>query len=528
MFRAFVPGRLRPWIYVCIAVTFQCSGGLYLGTLGQMMGTTSLMREDLLMCLYANLAGMAVYFPLLFRMKFRFTNKTLLCASATGVLLCNLVAPNVGFLPLLWAVCFVEGMCKIQGTFECMSNIQLWITPRRDFTVFFPVLHIVILGSMQLSDLAATWLMYHYRWEHMHLFVCGLMLVDLLVLTVCTRHFRTFKKMRLVGIDWLGALLWALLLLQVAFLLNYGDYYDWWASPVMRQLALAATVTLVVCVGRMRSIRHPYLEPQMWTYRHLLPIFLLITAVEVLLATEHVLEEAFLGEVMHYGAATSVRLDWPVLAGCLAGCLFACWWMHVRRLPYVRLIVVGLAGVGGYLLGLYFIISKDIALSQLYVPMACRGFGYAVLSVVFMTCLEEVMSFQHFFQALSVFNMLHMVVGGVMGAALYTQGLHYYVADNLARYGAAVDSVAVGTLPVGLPHYLETFMQAVTAVSIKQLYGWAAYACFALLLLFLLYDSPLRRDTKLMPAWQQVRRQVAASLPGRKRGRVMRLFRRLP
>ena len=87
---------------------------------------------------------------------------------------------------------------------------------------------------------------------------------------------------------------------------------------------------------------------------------------------------------------------------------------------------------------------------------------------------------------------------------------------------------AVGTLPVGLPHYLETFMQAVTAVSIKQLYGWAAYACFALLLLFLLYDSPLRRDTKLMPAWQQVRRQVAASLPGRKRGRVMRLFRRLP
>ena len=97
-----------------------------------------------------------------------------------------------------------------------------------------------------------------------------------------------------------------------------------------------------------------------------------------------------------------------------------------------------------------------------------------------------------------------------------------------SRYGAAVDSVAVGTLPVGLPHYLETFMQAVTAVSIKQLYGWAAYACFALLLLFLLYDSPLRRDTKLMPAWQQVRRQVAASLPGRKRGRVMRIFRRHP
>ena len=75
------------------------------------------MREDLLMCLYANLSGMAVYFPLLFRMKFRFTNRTLLCAAAAGVLVCNLLAPHIAFLPLLWLVCFVEGMCKIQGTF---------------------------------------------------------------------------------------------------------------------------------------------------------------------------------------------------------------------------------------------------------------------------------------------------------------------------------------------------------------------------------------------------------------------------
>ena len=79
MFRSFVPERIRPWMYVFIAFTFQFSGGLYLGTQNQMMGETPLMREDLLMCLYANLAGMAIYFPLLFRMKFRFTNKTLLC-----------------------------------------------------------------------------------------------------------------------------------------------------------------------------------------------------------------------------------------------------------------------------------------------------------------------------------------------------------------------------------------------------------------------------------------------------------------
>lgn len=101
MFRRFVPRRVQPWMYVFMAVTFQVSGGLYLGTLNQMVGETSWMREDLMMCQYANLAGMAIYFPLLFRMKFRFTNKTLLCWAAGGMLACNLLVPHITFLPLL-------------------------------------------------------------------------------------------------------------------------------------------------------------------------------------------------------------------------------------------------------------------------------------------------------------------------------------------------------------------------------------------------------------------------------------------
>lgn len=136
MMRSFVPRRLQPWLYVFMAVTFQLSGGLYMGTLSHMMGETTLMREDLQMCLYANLAGMAIYFPLLFRMKFRFTNKTLLAAAALTVLACNALVTCTTFLPLLWALCFIEGIGKIQGTSECMSTIQLWMTPRRDFTVF--------------------------------------------------------------------------------------------------------------------------------------------------------------------------------------------------------------------------------------------------------------------------------------------------------------------------------------------------------------------------------------------------------
>lgn len=390
--------------------------------------------------------------------------------------------------------------------------LQNDITPQRDFTAFFPVLHIVILGCMQLSTIITTALMHHYHWVWMHLLVSALMAVDLLIVRLCTRHFRIVRKMPLYGIDWLGALLWVALLLQVAYLFDYGEWYDWWYSPVMRRLAVTSVATLALCLWRMNTIRHPYIEPRMWSYRHLFPILILITLVEMLLATEHVLEGAFYEQTMHYDATVSVLVTRWVLVGVLAGCGFAYWWMHVRRMSYVRLLTVGIAALAAYLLGYYFTVSADIHVSQLYLPAACRGFAYAILSATFMVCLEEIMTFQHFFQALSVFNMLHMVVGGVIGAAIYTEAFTYYTADNMARYGAAVDSVAFTRAPFDMGAFMEGFAGRMIETSVKQVYGWAAYACIGLLLLFLLYDAPARRALKPIPMWRTVRSDVARSL----------------
>lgn len=136
--------------------------GVYLGALDGIRGTTNFMIEDVLFLLYATLAGMAVYFPMLFRMKFRFTNQQLLCSSAIVLGVCNVLTMYCQSMPILTVVCFIAGMAKIQGTFECMSNIQLWITPRRDFAVFFPVLHIILLTAIEGSGWLAAWFRHHF------------------------------------------------------------------------------------------------------------------------------------------------------------------------------------------------------------------------------------------------------------------------------------------------------------------------------------------------------------------------------
>ena len=348
MYHDFVPKWIRPWIYVVLAFCFQLSNGMYLGAMNNIVGEWGIMREDVQMCLYATLIGMALYFPVLFRMKFRFSNKLLLMMSAAVIVVCNILATFRMPLPLLWALCVVCGMAKIQGTFECMSNIQLWMTPKRDFGVFFPILHIILLSSIEVAGYLAAWFAFDMHWTYMHWLVMALMLVD-----------------------------------------------------------------------------------------------------------------------------------------------------------------------------------SNISIEQLRIPILWRGFSYAVLCISFMWCLHAIMSFEHFFQALSVFNVLHMFVGGLVGAALHGRGMKYYVADGFARCSGYVDSVRMSARAVDFPQMMNGIVEGFLAQSVKILFGWTLIAGLFFAALMLLWDIPMvRHQVKHIPAWPVVGMRVLRGVQRQRRLKRLRHLRR--
>ena len=78
MFNPWVPEKVRPWIYLLFAFLFQLSGGVYFSNMQHMMGSLSLMREDIQMVAMMGVVGVNMPFPFLFRFKLRFTNQQLL------------------------------------------------------------------------------------------------------------------------------------------------------------------------------------------------------------------------------------------------------------------------------------------------------------------------------------------------------------------------------------------------------------------------------------------------------------------
>ena len=68
----FVPRRLKPYLFIFFVLIIQFSGGIYLAAASDMVGSTALMTEDILMAGYASLIGLAINFTVMFRIKFRF------------------------------------------------------------------------------------------------------------------------------------------------------------------------------------------------------------------------------------------------------------------------------------------------------------------------------------------------------------------------------------------------------------------------------------------------------------------------
>ena len=511
MFREFVPNSLRPWLYVLTVFCFQFSCGVYLGALNEIRGTTGFMIEDLLMLLFANLAGMAVYFPLLFRMKFRFTNQQLLCGSAIVIGICNLITMHSTYMPLLLVVCFISGMAKLQGTFECMSNIQLWITPKRDFAVFFPVLHIILLTSIEGSGFLAEWFAYNFDWRLMHIFIVTCMCFVLLTqLLLCKPFCPMPNPLSLKGIDFTGGLLISLLMLTVSYILVYGDYLMWTDNPNICLLIGFSFILAALVMHRMTHVSNPYVSPKVFTYRNVILIWIVVAIAEILIGCENSLEEILYAEYFHYEDITKESLLLWAIPGFYIGIAIDLLWLKVFKFKVWKLLGIGFLCIAIYAYGFYSLTDLNIPIELLRLPLIFRGIAYAILSATLMWALDEMLhDLEHFFMGLCIFNILHMYLAGAAAYAIYTTLFSHYLTDDLARYGNYITLTRFDVMHTDFGNFMNEYVRSMIGVAVKQVYSWVIWGAVLTSAAFFILDIPaVRKQVHHIPSWPSVGARV--------------------
>ena len=505
MMKGWVPRCIQPWMYVLTAFCFQFSGGMYLGALDGIRGTTNFMIEDVLFLLYATLAGMAVYFPLLFRMKFRFTNQQLLCCSAIVLGVCNIITMHCQSMPVLAVVCFIAGMAKIQGTFECMSNIQLWITPKRDFAAFFPVLHIILLTAIEGSGWLAAWFGHHFTWQMMHVFTVGTMSFVLITQIICCRPFCPMpRRLSLKGIDFQGALLICAFMLVLSYIAVYGDYFMWLDSLRIRLATGVSFVIFAFMLYRLHYYRYPYVELSLFTHRNVVLILVVTFFAELAFGAEHTMEEILYSEVISLEELTKETQYMWALLGMYTGILLDLYWHKVRKWKIWKLFGIAFISIAFYGMLMYFTLDINANIEQYRLAIFLRGFAYAILSPALMWALNEsVPSLEQFFMSLFIFNVLHMYLAGAAGYGIYSTIFSHFMNENMMSYGQQLTLTHLDMAHFNLGEFIgNDFLHSMMMVTIKQVYGYVIWFALALAAIFLLCDIPaVRTNIRKVPRW---------------------------
>ena len=509
-FKDFVPHDVRFWALIIFACCFQLSGGVYLAGLNQIIGGKALTQEDVMMAAYASFIGLTVTFPLLFRVKFRFKSRNIIMTAATTIAVANIVIMTSNNLFVIVATSFVVGMCRLLGTFECLSTLQGKLAPNHDQTIFFCVLFCIILSAIQVSGLATIYIDFYYNWEYMHLFIASLMLCVVLAAFAMMKNIRLTDKFPLAGIDWMGFILWSVFLLSASYTLLYGKQLDWFHSAYIRTGAVTATLSFLLAVRRMLTAGQPYFSPDILSYKKMRTGLLLTMCMILLLATPTAVEGALTGAILHYHNISAISLNCVVLVGGITGSLIAYYTLVLRRIYYKWIIFWGFACLVAYQGMLYFLIDARTSLEMLYLPCFLRGTGYTMLYVTLTLYSIKDIPFKYFLQPVGILGFVRTGVGTVAAAVLVSNLLNYLTNENIMNLSMEID--AVNSLATNMPTGVlcgEVARQALM-VSLKQIMGWFTIGGLALLLFIpgLKYIRPVMRSMPSMRSYRKIVQRV--------------------
>lgn len=504
----YIPRRLKPWLFIFFVLIVQFSGGVYLAAATDMVGTTALMQEDIMMAGYASLIGMSINFAVMFRIKFRFSTRTQLLVSAAVLMAANVICTLTQSVPLLVTTCFVAGWFRMQATFACNSTIQLWLTPVRDMAIFFCYVYLVVDSVIQLSGISTIYTAFFSQWEYMQWAMTGLLALMMIMVSILVRPVRCPMFIPLLGIDWLGALLWAGLMMCFTFICVYGNFYDWWDAAEIHSAALIGAACLALNLWRATFLHHPYISFQAMKNRNVIRATGIYLVFFTLLATEHVFEHSYAAAILGFDETNLIDLNWYVLVGIVSGCAFTYFTFALRKWRYKTMTAIGFALAAVYLGYFYFMIDYGVEKEMLFIPMFFRGAASVIISIVFLTSiLQGGLPFQVFPQALTINGFTGAVVGATLGPAIIGEWLSHTLEKNAAFLSGAVTDTATGIAEVPLGQLYGMIRTQALVVSMKEIYGWLLIIALTTLLIILISYSPAR-PFAIFPKWSTVRRAI--------------------
>ena len=521
----FIPEKVKPWLLILFIIVFNCTGGVYLAAVSDMVGSTQLLQEDIMMVGYASLVGMALFFAIMFRLKWAIRPKTTLGSCILVLLAANVICMHTGSVPVLVGVSLVAGFFRMWAIYECNSTIQLWITPKRDMSIWFCYIYLIVNSTIQLTGIAALSFSVWASWHYMYWFIIGALLVIYLIVTICYKGISIMPRLPLLGIDWVGMLLWGATAMSVLFICVYGEHYDWWQSEHIWFATILAVVTFGMNWWRSTYLRHPYIGFNIFKFPLVLTCVAVILVMDLLLAPSHIFEHTLMESVLGYDHLNTLTLNWVSILGVVIGIVFTWQTFARRKWSYQRMLVIAFSCFAFYLAYFYFRIDYNLPKEALYLPVILRSAGYVMVAVMMLTANSRLPFPYIFLHGLSFQNMFSAALAAPIGNAIVGRALKIVMTRNAMLLGDRMDNVGLSTSHAPFGELYSMVQVQALVESMKEIYGWLLLVAIVCLIGFILRYSGIRPMKVIEPTYSAIynflRHDMKLRLRIRRRNRVL-------
>lgn len=463
---------------------FLLSGVSHMATMNVQVGRFSFIQEDATMIGFMAFIGMNIGFPMLFRLRFRFTTRQLMLISAWVVIGCHVCLLLTDNVALLCCVSFIAGFFRMLAVFEAMVCIQLIVTPTRNYAIFYSVVFVIVQGSSQLFTPVITDIVCHSSWVHFQWMVILLLMVTGISIMTLVRHYREGKRIPLYGIDWLGFMLWGVILTALLFIMTYGKYLEWFHSSHIRFTVVVLIASSILQYMNMKSIKRPYINPAAWKYPKLMKIFVLFGAIYIIQAAPGMLQNPYMGSVLKFDQQNIAYLSYFSLAGMIISALL-CYVFFRKRKRLRGLIIGGYCLFIAYLAMMYFYINPECNIEKFYFPAFIRGFALLWLYIILTLYISYIVPFVHNFQSLCIIGFMRMSLGTPMGMSLIDNMLMFLQRKNLIVLNAEIDSLNLQAVEIPYNNLVSLVNQQVYLASVKEMFGYLIAGAVILLIIML-------------------------------------------
>lgn len=500
----FIPEKVKPWLLILFIIVFNCTGGVYLAAVSDMVGSTQLLQEDIMMAGYASLVGMALYFAIMFRTKWAVRPKTALGSCILVLIAANLICMHTGSVPVLVGVSLIAGFFRMWAIYECNSTIQLWITPKRDMSVWFCYIYLMVNSTIQLTGIAALSFSVWASWHYMYWFIIGALLVIYLIVLICYKGISIMPRLPLYGIDWVGMLLWGATAMSILFVCIYGEHYDWWQSEYVWFATILSVVTFGMNWWRSTYLRHPYIGFNIFKFPLVLTCVAIILVMDLLLAPSHIFEHALMEGVLGYDHLNTLTLNWVAIIGTVFGVIFTWQTFARRKWTYQRMLVIGFSCFAFYLAYFYFRIDYNLPKEALYLPVFVRSAGYVIVAVLMLTANARLPFPYTFLHGLSFQNMFSAALAAPIGNAIVGRVLKVVMARNSMLLGERMDSVELSTSHAQFGELYGMVQVQSLLESMKEIYGWLLFIAILCLVVLMMRYSDIRPVKLIEPTYRTI------------------------